>query len=124
MRRDRTSVIDAQKATVRRRVDVSITFAEETPTRPVVPALVPLDAVPALAVARAEVPWDDLGSLATQLLLRVDGMACAMAIVTGAGATPREAARELATMVARGLLRLVSPSQDEPSPLELDLSLV
>jgi len=44
--------------------------------------------------------------------------------VTGAGATPREAARELATMVARGLLRLVAPSQEEAMPLELDLSLV
>jgi hypothetical protein len=114
--------VSARDATVRRKIDVTRAFAEETPTKPVVPALVPLDSVPELAVARGEVPWEDLGSLATQLVLRVDGSACTMSIVTDVVATPLEAARELATLVARGLVRLVAAPVDEPITLELELS--
>jgi hypothetical protein len=119
--RDRSTDIDH---TVRKYVDVGEAFGEETPTSPSVPGLVPLDAVPALAVPRAGLPWDDLGKLATQLLLRIDGMKTAMSVVHVDMATPTEAARELARLTAAGLVRLVVPVAPEVQPLELDLSLV
>jgi hypothetical protein len=101
-----------------------------------VPSLVPLDAVPVLAVPRTEVPWDDLEHLATQLLLRLDGRSCTMAIVTGIGATPRDGVRELAGLVSRGLVRLMTQAEalapelevevevGEPCELDLDMSVV
>jgi hypothetical protein len=117
--------------TVRRRIDIAAAFgAEEHPTRPAVqmPAvrmLVPLDAVPVLAHQRADVPWDDLSELATQLLLRVDGRARAMEIVTGNTGNPGECASELAALARRGLLRLLSPIPDDGSlPLEIDLTML
>jgi hypothetical protein len=91
---------------------------------PSVPSLVPLDAVPVLAVPRTSVPWDDLGALATQLLLRLDGASCTMAIVTAVSATPKEGARELASLVSRGLVRLATQAEVHPSELELDMSVV
>jgi hypothetical protein len=91
---------------------------------PHVASLVPLDAVPVLAVPRTEVPWDDLGALATQLLLRLDGCSCTMAIVTGGAATPKEGVRELAALVSRGLVRLATRAEEHPSELELDMSVV
>jgi hypothetical protein len=81
---------------------------------PPVSALVPLDAVPVLAVARTDVPWDDLGKLSTQLLLRLDGSSCTMAIVTGIASPPNEGVRELAALVRRGLVRLGSPVDEIP----------
>jgi hypothetical protein len=92
--------------------------------------MVPLDVVPVLAVPRADVPWTDLGELATQLLLRVDGSSQTMSIVTGMSVPPNEGARELASLVRRGLLRIEAPPSepsladpDAPaSELELDLS--
>jgi hypothetical protein len=107
-------------------VDVNAAFAafddEEPPTTPApwkiralaqrpearddgVTALAPLDAVPILAVPRAELPWDELGQLAIQLLLRVDGVTRAMRIVTGTGAPPSEGARVLGTLAGRGIVR-------------------
>jgi hypothetical protein len=62
-----------------------------------------------LVVPPADVPWRELGELATQLLGRVDGEARAMAIVMGMTARPRDGARELAALVSRGLLRWVLP---------------
>jgi hypothetical protein len=123
--------------TVRRRVDVARAFdetEEESPTKPTainldllresgahrvptgaesVEPLVPLDAVPVLNVPRTSVPWADLGDLATQLMLRVDGATCTMRIVTGTCATPNEGARELGCLARRGLVRLVLPSEDD-----------
>jgi hypothetical protein len=76
--------------------------------------LVPLDAVPVLAVPRTDVPWDDLGKLATQLLLRLDGSSRTMAIVTGIASPPNEGVRELAALVRRGFVRLESPVDEIP----------
>jgi hypothetical protein len=143
--------------TERRHVDVAAAFADEKPTAPrhqearalsqrpeatgrprrraaagepdgsCVAALVPLDVVPVLAVSRTEVPWDDLGKLATQLLLRLDGSSRTMTIVTGIASTPNEVVRELAALVGRGLVRLETPpdaNDSHGSPLDLDLSQV
>jgi hypothetical protein len=143
--------------TERRHVDIAAAFADEKPTAPrhqearalaqrpeatgrprrraaardpdgsCVAALVPLDVVPVLAVPRTEIPWDDLGKLATQLLLRLDGTSHTMAIVTGICATPNEGVRELAALVRRGLVRLETPPaaiDSHGSPLDLDLSQV
>jgi hypothetical protein len=121
VRRDRSTDIDR---TVRRQVDMSEAFGDETPTSPAVHPLAPLDAVPALAVPRAGVPWDDLGKLATQLLLRIDGTSEVMSVVRVDTATPMEAARELAHLAAMGLVRLVSPGLVEAPALDLDLSVL
>jgi hypothetical protein len=112
--------------TVKRYVDVGEAFGEgdEPPTSPAIHALVPLDAVPALAVPRTGMPWGDLGKLATQLLLRIDGTTTAMTVVRVDIATPIEATRELARLTAAGLVRLVTPVVADPEPLDLDLSLV
>jgi hypothetical protein len=113
---------------MRRRIDVAAAFGEtEKPTRPAVHELVPLDAVPVLAVQRADLPWEELGELATQLLLRIDGRASAMEIVTGHAFAPRECATELAALARRGLLRLlpvVAPATKgrEDEWLEIDLT--
>lgn len=120
--------------TVRRRVDVERAFAEtadEPPTKPalvvaMIPAgalervrpLVPLDAVPVLAVPRTDIPWAELGDLATRLLLRVDGSTCAMRIVTGIEATPHECAGVLADLARGGLVRLVLASLDDGPLIE------
>jgi hypothetical protein len=121
MGRDRSTDIDR---TVRRQIDVSEAFADESPTSPAVHPLAPLDAVPALAVPRAGMPWDDLGKLATQLLLRIDGTSEVMSVVRVDTATPMEAARELAHLAAMGLVRLVSPVMVETPELDLDLSIL
>jgi hypothetical protein len=107
------------EATARVAVDVEAAFAEESGTKPMtapdgcggeeVDVLLPLDAVPVLRVPRDEVPWQELGELATRLLLRVDGAACMMLIVSGAQAAPNDAARELAKLVRRGLLGMKTP---------------
>ncbi len=104
-------------------------FEQESPTRPALHPLVPLDAVPVLAVPRSQLPWDDLGEIATQLLARVDGSAPAMSIVTGATVTPGEAAHELGHLVDRGILRLAAASVvidalDPPGELDIDLSTI
>jgi hypothetical protein len=106
-------------------------FPAEASQSPV-PSLVPLDAVPVLAVPREEVPWDDLGPLATQLLVRLDGCACTMAIVTGIGVPPRDGVRALAGLVSRGLVRLMTQADAQapelevgaPCELELDMTVV
>jgi hypothetical protein len=121
MGRDRSTEMDR---TVRRHVAVAEAFAEESPTSPAVHALVPLDAIPALAMPRAGLPWDDLGQLATKLLLRIDGTATTMSLVRVDEVAPKEDARELARLVARGLVRLVTPAAVEIPALELDLTAV
>ena len=123
MGRNRGTEVDR---TVKRVVDVAEAFGtgEEPPTSPAVHALVPLDAIPALAVPRTGMPWADLGKLATQLLLRIDGTTTAMTVVRVDIATPTEAARELARLTAAGLVRLITPVVPDPEPLELDLSTV
>ncbi len=107
-------------------MDLSAAFGEELPTSPAVHPLVPLDAVPALAVPRSGLPWADLGKLATQLLMRVDGTTTVMGVVRVDTATPMEAARELGHLAAIGLVRLLSPVREEAPrvDLELDLSVV
>jgi len=105
--------------TVRRRIDVGKAFGEETPTRPAVQDSVPLDAVPSLAVPRAQLPWDELSPLATELLLRIDGATRTMVLVTGLKGTPVQGARELAVLVRRGLVRLgayVEEAADDDAP--------
>jgi hypothetical protein len=124
--------------TVRRRVDVKGAFgSEEQPTAPAarrecslafcaeeyeegVDLSIPLDTLPELAVADTEVPWTDLGSLATELLLRVDGSRSTMSIVTGLSEPPIDGVRALAQLVSRGIVRLLPlPSEappDEPLP--------
>lgn len=129
MGRERSTESDQ---TVKRRVDVADLFGgDESPTAPAVPSHVPLDVIPALALPRTELPWDDLSALATQLLLRVDGVTPAMDIVTGTVGTPSEGARELASLARQGLVRLgctePPPASDEPDTvreeaLEIDLS--
>jgi hypothetical protein len=109
--------------TVKRKVEVTAAFsADEVPTRPAVRELVPLDAVPVLALQRSDLPWDELTELATQLLSRVDGQARAMDIVSGNDGTPGECASVLASLARRGLLRLKPPASDEAPPLEIDLT--
>jgi hypothetical protein len=113
--------------TVKRRVDVAKAFADtahDPPTRPAVQALVPLDAVPVLAIARTQVQWDELGAVARELLLHVDGRRTAMSLVSVGSATPREYARELAVLARLGIVRLASSYQDEVVPLEIDLSML
>jgi hypothetical protein len=114
--------------TVKKIVDVAAAFSvHEVPTRPAVRELVPLDAVPILALERSDLPWDELTELATQLLLRVDGQARAMDIVSGNAGTPGECASVLAALARRGLLRLKPPRDaraDEGVPLEIDLSVL
>jgi len=111
-------------------IDVARAFGDEMPTAPGAPshevlaslaaeglreaaemsAFVPLDALPALAVAEADVPWSQLGSLAVEVLRRIDGAKSAMWIVTGLGAAPKDGVRVLASLVCRGLVRLVPPT--------------
>jgi hypothetical protein len=105
--------------TARRQIDVAKAFAvaENAPR---------LDAVPVLIVPRANVPWSELGELATKLLLRVDGSTTTRDIATGTGsiAPPEECAREMAALAQRGLLELKSTdaaADDEPE-LDIDLS--
>lgn len=110
--------------TVVRRVDVAHAFRDEHPTAPAaqrdfgLPAVVdvsdegvhvsiPLDALPELAVADTDVPWRELGLLATELLLRIDGSKSTMSVVTGLSAPPNDGVRALAHLVSRGLVRLV-----------------
>lgn len=121
MSRPRATDIDR---TVRRRIDVAAAFgAEERPTRPAVRALVPLDAVPVLAFPRSEIPWDELSELATQLLLRIDGRARAMQIVTGNTESPGACASELAALARSGIVRLASAIPDDGVvPIEIDLT--
>jgi hypothetical protein len=91
-------------------------FVDESPTMKrkremaphsaqVVMGIIPLDVVPILAVAGSDVPWKELGELATRLLKRIDGRTDAMSLVMGAGAAPSEGIRELAVLVDRGLVR-------------------
>jgi hypothetical protein len=107
--------------TVRRRVDVArafrdaelddleldIVFAEDVAAPPEVHALVPLDAIPVLAVPAARIAWYVLDELSTTLLLRVDGVARTMSIVTGTKTTPSEGARALGRLAGAGIVRLV-----------------
>jgi hypothetical protein len=115
--------------TVERKIDVAKAFRDENPTTPAVPfacsrassadlkrrldeevqVLVPLDQLPQLAIADTELPWPDLGSLATELLLRINGARTTMSIVTGLSAAPNEGVRELASLVCRGFVRLRPP---------------
>jgi hypothetical protein len=119
----RSRITDTDR-TLRRHIDIAAAFeAAEPPSRPAVRELVPLDAVPVLACGRSEVPWEDLSTLGRQLLLRVDGRARAMSIVTGNARTPRACASELAALARRGLLRLRSTASDDVAlPLEIDLT--
>ncbi|HEY5147644.1 MAG TPA: hypothetical protein VII82_12810 [Polyangiaceae bacterium] len=55
-------------------------------------------------------PWSELGSLAIDVLRRVDGTKSAMSIVTGLGAAPSDGVRVLASLVCRGLVRIAAPS--------------
>ncbi len=125
------------RKTLKRQIDVAAAFAAcdrgfppvDPPTRPAVRELVPLDAVPVLVLERAELPWSDLGQLATELLLRVDGKASAMHLITGNAFPPSDCASELAVLARRGLVRLRSPADVEAdrlsSPaLEIDLTAV
>jgi hypothetical protein len=113
-------------------IDVARAFGDEMPTAPGMPspqvlaglvgpaalgvvvepelsALVPLDAVPALAVAEGDVPWGTLEAVAVEVLRRVDGAKSAMSIVTGLDAAPSDGVRILASFVHRGLVRIVPP---------------
>jgi hypothetical protein len=114
--------------TVRRSIDVKAAFAEnaDPPTSPAVRELVPLDAVPVLALGRSDLPWEELDELSAQLLLRVDGRTRAMQLVTGNKESPRDCARGLASLARRGLVRLLPPVQDgvEAVPLEIDLTML
>jgi hypothetical protein len=67
--------------------------------------LIPLDVVPVLAVPRAEVPWQELSELGTELLKRLDGQTHALSIVMGTAAPPNEGIHELAVLADRGLVR-------------------
>jgi hypothetical protein len=112
--------------TVRRSIDIAAAFGEEEhATRPAVRELVPLDAVLVLACGRSEVPWDDLSALGRHLLLRVDGRACAMSIVTNDAWTPAACSAELASLARRGFVRLRSSVSDDVAvPLEIDLTML
>lgn len=123
MGRDRNRDADQ---TVKRRIDVAKAFGgDEPPTRPAVEAQVPLDAVPIMAVPRADVPWDTLGDKASQVMLRVDGTTCVMVISTDTGLTPADVVNELASLVTHGLVHLIAPPASEPAPeLEIDLAAV
>jgi hypothetical protein len=107
MARDRS-----EDQTVRRVIDVAEIFkkaGEKLPTKPAVHTQVPLDAVPILALPRAEVPWDSLGQRASQVMLRIDGTTCVMVMSTDIGLSPTEVADELASLVTQGLVHLVAP---------------
>ncbi|HEY5242198.1 MAG TPA: hypothetical protein VIJ22_12055 [Polyangiaceae bacterium] len=111
--------------TVKRQIDVAEAFAAaERAPKPGAS----LDAVPVLVVPRADVPWSELGDLATKLLLRVDGATTTRDIATAAGsiAAPEECAREMAALAGRGLLELKSTrgaEDGEALDLELDIDL-
>jgi hypothetical protein len=109
--------------TVIRRIDVAHAFHDEHPTTPAaehhfglaavvdvsdegVRVSIPLDSQPVLAVADTDVPWRELGLLATELLLRIDGTKSTMAVVTGLSAAPNDGVRALAHLVNLGLVRL------------------
>jgi hypothetical protein len=116
--RDRST--DRDK-TAKRQIDVAAAFAAAEGTAA-------FDAVPVLVMPRADVPWSELGELATKLLLRVDGSASARDIATAAGtiAPPGERAREMAALAQRGILELRSKGDagpDEGGELELDIDL-
>jgi hypothetical protein len=107
---------DADK-TVRRRVNVAAAFAA--------PEGSPLDAVPKLLLPRAQIPWAELGDLATKLLLRVDGTASmgAIGIAMSEIATPKECAFVLATLAQRDIIKLVAKDEtDDEIELDIDLS--
>jgi hypothetical protein len=76
-----------------------------------VDALVPLDAIPKLAIAQELVPCEEIGDRASEVVMRIDGRTCTMAIVTGLPFTPSDAARELAELARLGVVRLVVPHE-------------
>jgi hypothetical protein len=110
--------------TVKRKVDVAAAFdVDESAGKAAPRAVVPLDAIPVLARTRAEMPWDHLDQLATQMLLRVDGQARAMDILDGNAGTPAECLQVLADLARRGLVHILAPGAgDGAVPLEIDLS--
>jgi hypothetical protein len=63
--------------TTKRQIDVAKAFADADGSA--------FDTVPVLVVRRADVPWSELGELATKLLLRVDGTTTTKQIATVAG---------------------------------------
>lgn len=122
--------------TRRVRIDVDKAFAEEPPTKPKpvdaprlmrdaeeregVTACVSLETVPMLAVGRADLCWNDLSELAAELVLRIDGSSPTVAVVTGTSFTPAQGACELAALVRRGLVRLMSASDDDAPIIEVE----
>ncbi len=102
--------------TVRRRIDVAAAFAATEGS--------PLDSVPRIVMPKGEIPWAELGELATKLLLRVDGAASTGAI--GAAlkglATPKECARMFVALSQRGIVELASKADGEELELDIDLS--
>jgi hypothetical protein len=107
--------------TVRRRIDVAAAFAATEGS--------PLDTIPRLGTPRTEIPWGELGDLATKLLLRVDGTASTGAIGTAMMtlATPKECAREFVALSKRGIVKLVASGNEGESDggeeLEIDIDL-
>jgi hypothetical protein len=74
-----------------------------------------------LAVARTELPWDQLSELAKELIMLMDGRTRTMSIVRRTRASANECIQELAGLVSRGLVSL-PPPEDSPPFLDLDLS--
>ena len=102
--------------TAKRRIDVAAAFAEAE-AKPGPGALSrAFETVPVLMLPRGEVPWGELGELATNLLLRVDGRTSTRDIATASGtiAAPEECAREMAALAQRGILELKSPPAAGP----------
>ncbi len=108
--------------TVKRKIDVERAFREaEEPTAPGVVTTVPLDAVPLLARAREELPLSQLGRVAAQILDDIDGNRDAMSLATLRDVPPVKCARELASLIARGFVRL-APVVVVPEPEAVELA--
>jgi hypothetical protein len=54
--------------------------------------------------------------------VRVDGLACTMQIVTGLGFAPSDAARELASLARRGIVRIVMPRAPDDDAPDLEIA--
>lgn len=67
--------------------------------------ILPLDAVPFLGIARADLEWVDLSPAAIHLVLRLDGVSTMTRLLEGAGHSLRELVCELRDLVQQGIVR-------------------
>jgi hypothetical protein len=66
--------------------------------------ILPADFVPVLRVARADLAWQKLTPLASRILMRVDGAAATVELLTRMDDAAEHVVRELRELVQRGLV--------------------